>query len=307
MSAITQISITEHTGRSVISVEENAQTIYVNIDEAGGNGEGGSATLEEDIQSIGVETVGAVEPNDILEQGKSFTEIMKQIFQKTVPPTYTTPTSSLASNPSSTQEIGATVNYIMTPSFNQNDGGAITQVLIKRDGTIISNQGDLTPYTDSSRIVQAGSLGYSVDISYAQGDIKDDNFGNPYPDGRIEAGITTANRSVSGAYYNWYGSNPTEPVDGSEIRALGSSFNNSFTLNTGSTNKFMVIGIPATKSLVSVIDLDALNANITNNYILSGTVAQVNDGGGNPVSHKIYVLSIAQAYSENHRHSVTVS
>ena len=307
MSAVTQISITEHTGRNIVSVEENAHTIVVEIIESGGNGEGGESVLQEDIQSIGVPVVGAVQPDDVLTQGSTFTEVMKQIFQQTVPPTYTSPTSSLSSNPSSTQEIGATLSYTLSPTFNQNDAGALTQVLIKRDGTIISNQSDTTPFVDSSRIVQAGNVTYSTDFTYAQGDIKDDNFGNPDPNGRIEAGTITANRSVSGAYYHWYGSDTQDPTDSADIRALGSSFSNSFTLNTESTNTKMIIAIPSTKNLVSVIDQDALNANITANYILSGTLSQVEDGGGNLVSYKVYVLSIATPYSENHRHNVTLS
>lgn len=304
MSALTQISITEYAGRNVISVEENSSTIIVTISESG---ESGESALQEDIQSIGVGVVGGVNPNDILTKGSTFTEVMKQIFQKTVPPTYTDPTSSLSVSPSSTQEIGSTVNYTISPSFTQNDAGALSQVVLKDDGNIVSTQSTTSTFTIVGKTVQAGSVVLSGEYTYGQGGVKDDNFGNPDPTGRIEAGTITSNLSVSGAYFNWYGSDSQAPSDSDDIRALGSSFSNSFTLNTGNSNTKMIIAIPSTKNLVSVIDQDALNANITANYILSGTINQVEDGGGNLVSYKVYVLTIASAYSSNHRHNVTLS
>jgi len=289
-----------------VEITENEQTVVLEICTAS-MANLPDSILEEDVQSIGVPLVGAVEPDDIIPRGSTLTEVVKQIFQQVVPPTYVEPSSSISMSPSSTQEIGSTINYTVNPSFTKNDAGNLISVEIKRDSTTISNQPSATPFVDSNRIVQAGNVNYSCTYSYGQGDIKDDNFGNPDPNGRIEAGNISSNRNVSGSYYNWYGSSQSDPIDSSDIRSLGNSFSNSFTLNTGDSDTKMIIAIPSTRNLVSVIDVDALNANITNNYILSNTLTQVEDGGGNLVNYKVYVLSIAKPYSENHRHNVTLS
>jgi hypothetical protein len=71
------------------------------------------------------------------------------------------------------------------------------------------------------------------------------------------------------------------------------------------TDKIFTVAVPATMSLTQVLDLDALNANITANYVLS--TFNVNDGGGTPVSYKIYTLSNAIPYSSDHRHQITIA
>ena len=79
-----------------------------------------------------------------------------------------------------------------------------------------------------------------------------------------------------------------------------------FLLNSGTTLLNFYIAIPQTSSLVQVIDLDALNVNITSNYVYQGLVS-VLDAGSNPTNYKLYQLTIAVPYSINHRHQVTIS
>ena len=107
----------------------------------------------------------------------------------------------------------------------------------------------------------------------------------------------------------FYGSSASAPSNSAGVRALSNKrftdSGNTFILNTGATDKIFTVAIPATMSLVEVLDLDALNANITANYVLS--TFNVNDGGGTPVSYKIYTLSNAIPYSADHRHQITIA
>lgn len=266
----------------------------------GDSGPGGSSELLEDVVSFGVGDVGGVAEGDTLEEGLSFTDYVKRVHQALKP--LVNPTASLSSSPSSTQEIGVSVSFTLTPSFNQNDAGLLNSVVFKRNTTVIHTQTDLTPYSDSHQIVQAGDNPYSVDISY------DEGTADPQKDGVVPAGTVVGNRSISGAYRNWFGPNGTsDPVSGSDIRDLGFTYNNTFTLNTGSSDLKHVIAIPSTKSIVSIIDVDALNASMKDSYILSGSITTVPDGGGNAVSYKVFILSLATAYSSNHRHEVIIS
>ena len=74
-------------------------------------------------------------------------------------------------------------------------------------------------------------------------------------------------------------------------------------LNTGTVEKIFTVAMPATLSITEVIDLDALNANITANYVNS--TFNVNDYYGTAVSYNVYTMTNALPYSPSHRHQIT--
>jgi hypothetical protein len=61
--------------------------------------------------------------------------------------------------------------------------------------------------------------------------------------------------------------------------------------------------MPSGKTLVSVIDLDALNTDITSAYI--NNPFNVSDAGVTPTSYNVYTLTAGVPYTSNHRHQVT--
>jgi len=105
----------------------------------------------------------------------------------------------------------------------------------------------------------------------------------------------------------FYGPSSSAPVDSSGIRALGSKIftdaANPFNLETGSTYRHFTVALPSANSVTEILDLDALNANITANYVLSSF--SVEDGGSTLTSYKIYTMTNAISYTSNHRHRVT--
>lgn len=280
-----------------ITLSADDESITVNSTSSGGQ-----SSLEEDVEVVGVGTIGALGDGDILLTGTTLTEFVKGLVQKSYPPVQ--PSASLTVTPGSTQEIGATVSFTLTPSFTQNDGGAINDVQFSRGVTAIHNQIGLTPYTDVNQIISAGSLTYNLQVSYNDGSV----FTPPGKEGQILADTVSVIDSVLGAYRNWFGAyGVTPPTTGSGLRTMSYSYSNTFTLNTGTTALYHTIAIPATKTLVSVIDEDALNADITSNYVLSGTITTVPDGGGNNVSYKVYVLNVSIPYGTSHKHNITIS
>ena len=264
--------------------------------------------LTHNVTVAGVGTVGAVSDGDVFLQGRNLTEVLEQLVRKEVAPTYVIPTASISVSPTTTQEIGSTLTYTITPGFTQNDAGALTGVEFKKSAASIHTQSNLNAYAHTSQVVQPGSQQYLVDIDYAQGPIKNNSLGVPDATGRIMAGAVTKSTDVNGAYYHVYGSFSTIPTDGVVIKANGTStFSNTFTLNTGSVNKFMVIAIPATKTLYSVIDIDALGTDLTAQYVLDTNITTLKDGGGNDVTYKVYRLSLATPYNADHKHNVTLT
>jgi hypothetical protein len=113
--------------------------------------------------------------------------------------------------------------------------------------------------------------------------------------------------TVSFGYLIFYGPSSSAPTTSANARALPSRLfttgNNVFTLNTGSTEVNFTVAIPSTESISEVIDLDALNANITSQYV--NNAFNVDDAGGTAVSYNVYTMTQATAYSSNHRHQVT--
>jgi hypothetical protein len=125
--------------------------------------------------------------------------------------------------------------------------------------------------------------------------------------------VSGGNTTVSFLNIIFYGSSSSAPATSSAVRALGTRMftdgSNPFNLLTGSINRIFTAAMPASLSISQVLDLDALNANITANYILS--TFNVNNGGGTATSYHVYTMTNAIPYSAggtpagNHRHQIT--
>jgi hypothetical protein len=125
---------------------------------------------------------------------------------------------------------------------------------------------------------------------------------------------TTSSISTINFYYMiYYGPSASAPTNSTSVRALpsrgfinGSSpLSNPFNLNTGTDHSIFTVALPNSSTITQVLDLDALNANITANYINS--VITVNDYGGNSSNYNVYTLTNAVPYSSSHRHQISRS
>lgn len=106
----------------------------------------------------------------------------------------------------------------------------------------------------------------------------------------------------------WYGIfGDTTPTNGYDIRNLIYTYSNEFTLNTGTEKTVFVVAIPDNRNLVSIIDQDALNIDLTSYYELSQTVTSVPNDIGQNVPYKVYVYEIDTSYLNNHRHLITIN
>jgi collagen type VII alpha len=113
--------------------------------------------------------------------------------------------------------------------------------------------------------------------------------------------VTSANYrlKVTDEYQDSLGTTLTQ--DSSTISYLNYIFN----LNTGTVYKDFTVAMPAALSITQVIDLDALNANITSQYVLSTGLTGVLDYAGITTNYDVYTMSQAVPYGTDHRHQVT--
>jgi hypothetical protein len=123
----------------------------------------------------------------------------------------------------------------------------------------------------------------------------------------LSSAIYSSTTTVSFLKLIFYGPSAVNPTTSAHVRALGTlaftDTTNPVTLNTGTIERRFVFAVPTGTSVTEVIDIDALNANITNNYILS--TFDVEDFAGTITSYRVYTMTNAIAYSDNHRHRIT--
>ena len=126
---------------------------------------------------------------------------------------------------------------------------------------------------------------------------------------RVTDEYTTTNSSTTTiTFLNviFYGPSSIAP-DATGVRSLPSKVftdtTNPFNLETGDTYRHFTAALPNSFSVTEILDLDALNANITANYSLS--TLNVDDGGGTSTSYKVYTMTNAIPYTSNHRHRIT--
>jgi len=119
--------------------------------------------------------------------------------------------------------------------------------------------------------------------------------------------VESSNITTTAKFKRFFGATSATPTTGT-ARSLGSEFQSAnaqtFTLNTGSTLTKFAVCLPSGVTISSVIDLDALNLNITSNYVSLGTI-NINDIGGTSRVYNLYELNIGAPYSSNHRHQIT--
>jgi hypothetical protein len=129
-----------------------------------------------------------------------------------------------------------------------------------------------------------------------------------------QAGTFNTTFTVTGRFLRFYGPSASSPANSAAVRALPTNAfqtanANTFTLNTGNVETKMVVALPQGRTIASVFDIDAANANITASYVLTGTIAVSDNGGSGPTTwnYNIYELNLGEPYSSSHAHSITTA
>jgi hypothetical protein len=229
-----------------------------------------------------------------------------------VPPTYTNPSSSI-SNVTQNVEEGTSITINIAQNFIKNDAGAKTAELIRKNGTTVSATSSFT----ETLLVPLANTTYDASVSYAEGNVKNNNLGIPDPTGKILAGsVNSGTRTVTGLQKRYHGSVatlPASPSNGAANRiyaenlskALKTGGANSFTLATGTANKDFIVLLPSGTTITSVIDQTNLNLNITSEYVLS--TITIKNANGVDRSYNRYTFSPAGTYATSANHVITTT
>ena len=275
----------------------------------------GGGTVEDIVSDY---AIGSVKVGDLIPAGTTTQGLASVLFTGTFTPDLIAPSLSLSHNAGATREIGESVQIVLTANFNRGDiKGAVVNGVWSvnasqgaRAGVAISYEfNGLVNGVNTSKtithVVASGNNNLSTKVNYAVSTIqpknnKGENFSSPLADGSL-----TASASLTGRYKIFYGySNGTTPARSLPQNTWANV--NAFDLVATMNYNYYDIYFPATKQLVSVIDVEIGNVDITTAYVDKGLVT-VNDAGGNPISYRKYQLYNAAPYSDkNHTHKITL-
>ena len=264
-------------------------------------------------------TLGGYKTGDTITAGTSVEQVIKKLLAKQVPPTYTKPTLVVANNSgtgSGNVEYGTTINPKIRATFTKNDAGNLTSIQFKKDGTNVGDASFSTPadYTEEEGFKLSKAVTYTAVATYEEGTIKDDNLGEPYPEGHITAGNVTSNNFTFTPYYPYfYGTKTTkdDAIDGTLVRSLtkstsGGSNGTKFAITIPVNTLRVVFAYPDTLQAVKdVTSVEQFNSSIKDSFVLS--TVQVNDAAGeNPKAYKVYVKDLAKPQENATTYNVTI-
>ena len=267
---------------------------------------------KEAIRVMGNQNIGALKPNDTIEAGTSLEEFIKKLTQVRVAATYNQPTISVTNNGGNnagTYEAGTTINPHMKANWVKNDAGALTSIQFYKnnspidDATYTGTGVDTESYAyDAEEFVLGDeTVSFKAKATYAEGEIKNDNLGDPSPSGHITAGSKdSSNWNYIGARYGYwlFGTGQAEYTTSDQIKAVSNK-----QLNLSANNKtaqapigtqYIMFAVPVEKTLKKCF-VTQMNADIASSFVHS--TVQVADARGESNGLKDYNVYIYQMAS----------
>ena len=268
---------------------------------------GSSKSTEEVEVNLGAGgTIGGLTTGDTIPAGTTLDELITMLTQKSVPATYTQPgvTCRVSSGTAAgSYEVGTSITTTLQATFTQNDAGALTTLAINKSGEgepIIS--GATSPQTTDPQTFTLGeeTVSFTATASYAAGAIKNDNLGNPSPEGQIQAGSkTSAAVSFVGKRNLFYGTGTgatpemtSEIVRGLANKKLGPANGTTFDINVAAGQQYVVIAYPATLRNLTKCFYVEQNTDLVENFALQTKSVQGANGAAG-ADYKVYVYSMA--------------
>lgn len=268
---------------------------------------GSSKSTEEVEVNLGSGgSVGGLTTGDTIPAGTTLDELITMLTQKSVPATYTQPgvTCRVSSGTAAgSYEVGTEINTTLQATFTQNDAGALTTLAINKSGEsspIIS--GATSPQTTDAQTFTLGeeTVSFTATASYAAGPVKNDNLGQPSPEGQIQAGSkTSAAVSFVGKRNLFYGTGTgatpemtSELVRGLANKKLGPANGTTFDINVAAGQQYVVIAYPATLRNLTKCFYVEQNTDLVENFALQTKSVQGANGAAG-ADYKVYVYSMA--------------
>ena len=274
---------------------------------------------QESISVNGVTGLG-IENGATIPAGASIDEIVKMLVQKPIPATYAKPSISLVNNGgqgAGNVEAGTSITPKLKATFNKNDAGTMTNIQILQGSNIVAD-GEASPLTYDGEAIVIGdeTISFNAKATYGDGAIKNNNLGQPSPDGQIKAGtVSSSAYSISGKRNMFYGTGvgavpeiTSDFVRGLVNKKLAPANGNAFTINVAVGQQYIVIAYPATlRDLNNVTYVEANDSGMAANF--TNTTVDVADARGEDnglMSYKVFTYAMAVPAAASMTMKVTI-
>lgn len=232
------------------------------------------------------------------------------------------PSAGLSANKSGNYERGTTLtNLILTASYFAGlilDGdNAETHPLKGNPNNYEFSGVGISPninqagnqYTLPSFEVIFGKNKWCVDVSYDEGTEEYHNSCQQ-PSNHLDAlrgagDIDACVSPITGRWRVFWDVGMTLPTNSAGVRAMNSQLllNNTYPLQTGTTERRFYIAFPAVFDLLKIEDEDALFQDVAAKYDFIQNI-DVEDAGGTLHTYKLYAMTNAIAYLTDHLHRI---
>lgn len=236
--------------------------------------------------------------------GTTLDEFIAMLTAKKIPATYSAPgvTCRVSSGTASgSYEVGSEISTTIQGTFTQNDAGALTQIEILKNGASILSQAT-SPITTEAQTFTLGeeTVSFTAKATYAAGPVKNDNLGQPSPEGQIKAGSKTSSAvSFTGKRNLFYGTGvgaapeaSSEVVRGLANKKLGPTNGTSFNINVAVGQQYVIIAYPATLRDLTKCFYVEQNTDLAANFEKS-TISVQGANGAAGADYKVYVYEMA--------------
>ena len=266
---------------------------------------GSSKSKQEWTVNLGTNgTVGGLKTGDEIPVGTTMDELIKLLTQKSVPATYTQPgvtcrvsTGTAAGN----YEVGTAINTTLQGTFTQNDAGDLSTIEILKNGSSILSQAT-SPITTEAQTFTLGeeTVSFTTKATYTEGEIKNDNLGQPSPEGHITAGSKTSSAvSFVGKRNLFYGTGvgqapeqTTTTVRALANKKLAPANGTSFNITVAQGQQYVVIAYPSGLRDMTKCFYVEQNTDLAENFVKTTTnVEGANSFTG--TEYKVFVYEMA--------------
>ena len=263
-----------------------------------------TSRTQESISVMGVNLSSEVADGKTLPAGMSLDDFIKLLVQKRIAASYTAPTIAIANNggqKAETVEAGTTVTMKLKSTFTQKDAGAVTSHVILRGDEEIASGTDAVLTAEEEYVVPDGTTVFKSTVEYAEGAVKNDNFGDASPSGHIEAGSkTSSNYEVKGARKAFFGAlvSLPETIDSAAIRGLAKSklapvANDKLEVQIAEGQQHLIVALPAGRTLKQVTYVDLGDKGMLSKFTSSTVaVAGASEAAGTN-NNTVYVYSMS--------------
>lgn len=265
-------------------------------------------------------SLGALASGQTIPEGIDMDGLLKLITQKPIPASYTQPSVAIANNggqASGAVEAGTSVTPKLRATFKKNDAGTLTKLEILKGGVSLGS-GTNTPYDYSGEAIVVGdeSVSFTAKATYGQGEIKNNNLGQPSPNGRIEAGSkTSSGYSITGQRNLFYGTGIGDlpELNSDNVRKLANKRLNPtngmvFNINIATGQQYVIFAYPATlKDVTQVMYVETNDTGVASSF--EKKLVDVADARGDQnglKQYKVYSYKMATPAAAGMTFKVTI-